>query len=93
MAKDAPIGLVGLGLVGNALARRLIAAGWRVVGCDRDARAGAAAAGLGVEVVGEAAAVAEACRVVFLSLTDSAAVAEVLWGRGGLGGRAPRAGW
>jgi 3-hydroxyisobutyrate dehydrogenase-like beta-hydroxyacid dehydrogenase len=50
---DDPIGLIGLGLVGKALARRLIAAGYRIVGRDPDRQAGAAARAPGVEVVDE----------------------------------------
>jgi 2-hydroxy-3-oxopropionate reductase len=81
---DDLIGLVGLGLVGKALARRLTAAGYRVVGRDPDRQAGEAAGALGVEVVDEASSVAERCKVVFLSLPDSPAVDQVLWGRSGL---------
>jgi 2-hydroxy-3-oxopropionate reductase len=83
---DDPIGLIGLGLVGKALARRLTAAGCSVVGRDPDPQAGEAARAIGVELVDEGSSVAERCNVVFLSLPDSAAVDDVLWGRSGLGG-------
>ncbi len=86
---DDPIGLIGLGLVGKALAGRLTAAGHRVVGRDPDRQAGEAARALGVEVVDAASSVAERCHVVFLSLPDSAAVDQVLWGRSGLSGSCP----
>jgi 3-hydroxyisobutyrate dehydrogenase-like beta-hydroxyacid dehydrogenase len=43
---DDPIGLIGLGLVGKALARRLTSAGYRVVGRDLDRQAGEAARAL-----------------------------------------------
>ena len=80
-----PIGLVGLGLVGKALARRLTGAGYRVVGQDLDQRANEAAREIGVEVADDLGAVAERCKRVFLSLPDSAAVDRVMWGRSGLG--------
>ena len=78
-----PIGLVGLGLVGKALARRLIAAGYRVVGRDPDRQAGEAAREIGVEVVEDVSLDRRALQVVFLSLPDSAAVDHVLVGRSG----------
>ena len=31
---DKVIGVVGLGIMGGAFARNLVAAGWRVIGCD-----------------------------------------------------------
>jgi 3-hydroxyisobutyrate dehydrogenase-like beta-hydroxyacid dehydrogenase len=83
---EGPLGLVGLGLVGKALARRLTAAGYRVVGRDPDRQAGEAARAIGVEVVEEVSSVAERCNVVFLSLPNSAVVDQVLWGRSGLSG-------
>ena len=33
-ANSAPIGLIGVGLVGRALAERFLNAGWQVIGCD-----------------------------------------------------------
>ena len=52
MTFDRPLGLVGLGLVGQALARRFILAGYGVVGLDLDRHACDAAREIGVEVVG-----------------------------------------
>jgi 2-hydroxy-3-oxopropionate reductase len=37
MADRAPVGLVGVGLMGEVYARRLVAAGFSVIGCDADA--------------------------------------------------------
>lgn len=80
------VGLVGLGLVGKALAHRLIAAGYRVVGFDTAPEACDAAQTMGVEVVGTVQETAQrALRVVLLSLPDSTAVEDVLWGCGKLG--------
>ena len=42
------VGLIGLGLVGSALAERFTAAGFGLVGCDVDAGKVRALAGLGV---------------------------------------------
>ena len=86
MTTVGPIGLVGLGLVGKALARRLTSAGCHVVGRDPDRQAGEAARAIGVEIVDDIPSVAERCKVVFLSLPDSAAVDEVLWGVSSLSG-------
>ena len=81
-----PIGLVGLGLVGKALARRLIGAGSRVVGRDPDQQARETARAIGVEIANDLPYVAECCKVIFLSLPDSVAVEDVLWGTSSLSG-------
>ena len=79
-----PIGLVGAGLVGQALATRLLQAGWRVVGTDLSAPARAALQGLGAEVVGQAQAVGAACDTVLLAVFDTGDALAVLEGDGGL---------
>jgi len=84
MPYDDPVGLVGLGLVGKALARRFILAGHRVVGHDVDREACEEARAIGVEIVAEPGLVANHCGTIFLSLTDSTAVDEVVRGRAGL---------
>ena len=87
MAIEGPIGIVGLGLVGKALAGRLHAAGHRVVGRDSNPEANAEARAIGVDVVDDLRSVASRCDVVFLSLPDSASVDAVLWGDAGLASR------
>ena len=37
MAEDTPVGVIGLGLMGAALAERLVRAGFAVIGFDIDA--------------------------------------------------------
>jgi 3-hydroxyisobutyrate dehydrogenase-like beta-hydroxyacid dehydrogenase len=78
-APGAAVGLVGLGLVGQALARRLLAAGYGVVGCDVALDAASTASEIGARIAPTPRAVAASCAVVMLSLPDSDAVAEVLW--------------
>jgi 3-hydroxyisobutyrate dehydrogenase-like beta-hydroxyacid dehydrogenase len=72
------IGLVGIGLMGSALAERLLAGGLRVVGYDIRPPACAALAELGGEPVADAAAVAAQCERILLSLPDSGVVEQVL---------------
>ena len=70
------IGVVGLGIMGGAFARNLVAAGWRVVGFDTEPiRCGDARAG-GVEIVDGSAAVAEAAGDIVTSLPTAKAVLE-----------------
>lgn len=87
----AKIGLIGIGLVGTALAERLLAGGFEVVGfdvrqerCDELERLG------GRSVSGPAEVAQEATRVV-LSLMDTGIVRQVIQGRGGIleAGRVP----
>jgi putative dehydrogenase len=68
------IGIIGLGIMGGAIARNLVAKGWRVVGFDIDAERCAEARGTGVEIAGKAAQVAEHAELVMLSLPNPAAV-------------------
>ncbi len=73
---DAPrrrIGVIGLGLMGGAMASNLVAGGWRVIGYDIDAKAMAAARQKGIEVVDDAAAVAAAVSDIITSLPSSRA--------------------
>jgi 3-hydroxyisobutyrate dehydrogenase-like beta-hydroxyacid dehydrogenase len=78
------VGLVGLGLVGQALAQRLLSAGFDVVGFDLREQARAALAAAGGEALAAAADVGARCDCVLLAVFDSADVVAVLEGRGGL---------
>lgn len=75
---DPPLGIVGTGLVGMALARRLLARGRQVIGWDTSAQARAAFAGAGGEVAGDAAALARCAPAIFVAVLDDAQVAQVL---------------
>ena len=71
------VGIVGLGIMGGAFARNLIKAGWRVVGFDVSGARRREAARAGVEIVGSAAAVAEAAPTVLTSLPKPQALMSV----------------
>jgi len=62
------VAVVGLGIMGGAIARNLIAAGFRVGGFDVDKVRGAAAASSGVAVRGSAAEAADDAELVLTSL-------------------------
>ena len=78
------IGVVGLGLMGGAMARRLIGTGHAVAGYDIVAEKVAAASALGASACGSPAEVARAADIVLMSLTTTAAVEEVVLGAGGI---------
>ena len=48
------VGVVGLGIMGGAFAQNLVAAGWRVVGYDIDAKRCRTLARAGVEIAARA---------------------------------------
>lgn len=73
-----PIGLIGLGLLGAAIAERLLDSGFAVRGFDIAERRRAILAGIGGEVLDSAAEVARASAPIVLSLPESATVREVL---------------
>ncbi len=74
----ARVGLIGLGLLGSALAERMLGAGFEVVGYDVDRDRCAALSATGGRNVDSAGQVAEQCPTLVLSLPDSRVVAEVL---------------
>ena len=78
------IGLIGLGLVGEALARRLIAAGYEAVGYDVDGSRARLFESYGGHALGSIEAVAFHAERVLISVFDTAQVAEVVEGKGGL---------
>jgi len=78
IASSEVVGLVGLGLVGSALGRRLLGAGFDVLGYDIDAtrrEAFAAAGGRAAESLTE---IGSRCERALLALYDTATVEEVL---------------
>jgi L-threonate 2-dehydrogenase len=79
---DKTIGIVGLGIMGGAFAKNLVAAGFHVVGFDIDPAARRTARKAGVELAGDAATVVRAAPVIITSLPNPAAlhatVAEIV---------------
>lgn len=73
-----PVGLIGLGLLGRAMAERLIGAGFDLVGFDIDADRRAEFAAMGGTVADGATVVAERCRRLILSLPNSSIASNVL---------------
>ena len=83
------VGLIGLGLMGDALAERFLAGGLSVVGYDVDPAKRDALGERGGTPAADAAAVFARCARVVLSLPDSRVVSRVL---GDVGGAALRDG-
>lgn len=83
-ASAATVGLVGLGLLGSAVAERLVRAGYRVVGYDLKPERVAALASLGGHGATSLAAVAAACRIVITALPTLDAVEQAICGSGGI---------
>ncbi len=80
----AKIGLVGLGLVGTAMAERLLAEQFEVVGFDIDSTTCGHLEQLGGKAVSNPAQVAEQADRVVLSLPDTDVVLQVVEGPGGI---------
>jgi 3-hydroxyisobutyrate dehydrogenase len=79
-----PVGLIGIGLMGTALARRLIDAGYDVAGFDVDAARRAAFAALGGAPVESVAEVARRAPLTLIAVMTTAQVEDVVEGKGGL---------
>jgi 3-hydroxyisobutyrate dehydrogenase len=78
-----PLGMIGLGLLGSAIARRLIACGHRVVGHDVDATRVDTMQAAGFEAAASPAEVAARCEQVLVCVTHSDAVRDVALGPNG----------
>ena len=70
------IGIIGLGIMGGAFARNLVAAGWKAIGYDIDAGCNDKARAAGVEIAHSAEAVAETASDIITSLPTSRAVLD-----------------
>ena len=84
------VGIVGVGLLGTAVAQRLLAAGLTVSGYDTRPEALAALAPRGLEPAASAAEAAAGAAAVFTILPSLAAVDAAVRGPGGLVETAPR---
>ena len=73
------VGVVGLGVMGSAMAANLVAAGHTVTGFDIDAGRRSDAADAGVRIEDSAGAVGAASEIVIFSLPTQPALAEVAW--------------
>jgi len=72
------VGIIGLGIMGGAIAKNLSAAGWQVIGYDIDAARCAEAKAAGVEIAAGAAAVATKTTNILLSLPKPEALSETV---------------
>jgi L-threonate 2-dehydrogenase len=70
------VGVVGLGIMGGAMARNLVAGGWRVVGFDIDAARRSELAGGGIEIADDMVELAANAPVIITSLPSPAALAS-----------------
>jgi 3-hydroxyisobutyrate dehydrogenase-like beta-hydroxyacid dehydrogenase len=74
---DRTVGIIGLGIMGGAIARNLVERGWQVVGFDTDPAKCAELAEAGVAVVESVALVARSAPIIMTSLPTPAAVESV----------------
>ena len=68
---DKTVGIVGLGIMGSAIARNLVERGWRVIGFDIDAARCAELARAGVAIADDAGQVARDAPIIMTSLPSS----------------------
>jgi 3-hydroxyisobutyrate dehydrogenase-like beta-hydroxyacid dehydrogenase len=88
MADSKLVGIIGLGIMGGAIARNLMAAGYRVVGHDVDAAKRTEMAAAGVDMVDGAAAVGAKAEMILTSLPKETALEATV--RELAGARLPR---
>jgi L-threonate 2-dehydrogenase len=74
---DKTVGIIGLGIMGGAIARNLLERGWRVVGYDIDGARRAELAQVGVAIAGDTGQVARDAPIIMTSLPTPEAVEQV----------------
>jgi putative dehydrogenase len=74
---DKTVGIVGLGIMGGAIARNLVDRGWRVIGFDTDAARCAELASAKVSIAGDVTEVARDAPIIMTSLPGPAAAEQV----------------
>jgi putative dehydrogenase len=71
------VGIIGLGIMGGAIARNLVERGWHVTGFDIDAARRSELAAANVEIAADVAQVASNSPIIMTSLPGPAAVEQV----------------
>jgi len=74
---DKTVGIVGLGIMGGAIARNLVERGWRVIGFDTDAGRRADLAQANVEIAADVAQLVRDAPIAMTSLPSPVAVEQV----------------
>ena len=77
MASHTPVGVIGLGLMGEVYARRLVAAGFTVIGCDVDPAKTARLAQFGVQA-GTLPDIAQKCAPIVIAVFNTEQVEDVV---------------
>jgi len=78
MSFETPVGVIGIGLMGEVFSRRLLSAGFSVVGFDIDPERTARLAELGARPAASIAEVARAANPIVLAVFDTDQVEEVV---------------
>ncbi len=74
---DKTVGIIGLGIMGGAIARNLVERGWRVIGFDTDAARRADLELAKVAIAGNVAQIARDAPIIMTSLPSPAAAEQV----------------
>jgi 3-hydroxyisobutyrate dehydrogenase/glyoxylate/succinic semialdehyde reductase len=74
---DKTVGIIGLGIMGGAIARNLVERGWRVIGYDTDPAKSAELARANVAIATDIAALTRDAPIIMTSLPNPAAVEKV----------------
>lgn len=74
---DKTVGIIGLGIMGGAIARNLVERGWHVIGFDIDAARRSELAAANVEIAADVAQVASNSPIIMTSLPGPVAVEQV----------------
>jgi 3-hydroxyisobutyrate dehydrogenase len=80
------LGYLGLGMMGIPMARRLVNAGYEVAVWNRSTEKAKALIEAGAKLAADPRSVADSASIIFMCVTDAAAVEDVVFGTNGLAG-------
>jgi 3-hydroxyisobutyrate dehydrogenase len=83
-SKTEKLGYLGLGMMGFPMARRLLAAGFELAVWNRSTAKAKALAEAGAKLATDPRTIAESASIIFMCVTDAAAVEDVVFGANGL---------
>ncbi len=78
------VGIIGTGLLGSAIAKRLVSSGYKVHACNRTRKKAESLKKLGIQVEDSPKALAEKCDMIFTIVKDAPVIEKMAFGKNGI---------
>jgi len=81
------VGIIGTGLLGSAIAKRIASSGHKVHAYNRTRQKAESLEKLGIDIEDSPKELAEKCEMVIIIVKDSKAIEEIAFGKNGFNGQ------